>query len=298
MKINKCFLQTDYPSMAYRTPSGLPKGATVSSGGCGMVSVLNIMYNYVEKTSITITQMRDLAVNSGARYNGGTDIKTLLNACRSKWGGFTFEYTTSDSAMKAHVSKGGCAVMHTSGSTPLFSRSGHFVAACGISGGKIQVMDSFYYPGKWTENSTRKSHITTTSTKGVVYADYTTVAAACDYYYLVTKIAPKVTITDNVTARIAAGKSNDAVGIIYKGVTLEQLSDTDNWVQTVVWIAKKYCSIKNGKATAKDSVNFRASNGSDSVKLGVCAKGDTFSILEETDNWVKTSVWIAKKYIK
>lgn len=298
MKINKCFLQTDYPNMSYRTPSGLPRGATVSSGGCGMVSVLNIMYNYVGKTGITITQMRDLAVSSGARYNGGTDIKTLLNACKSKWGGFIFEYTTSDSAMKAHVSKGGCAVMHTSGSTPLFSRSGHFVAACGISGSKIQVMDSFYYAGKWTENSTRKAHIKTTSIKGVVCADYTTVAAACDYYYLVTKTTPKVATIDNVTARTAAGKSNDAIGSIDKGVTLELLSATENWVQISVWIAKKYCSTKNGTATIKESVNFRASNGSGSEKLGVGIKGATFSILDETDNWIKTSVWIAKKYTK
>lgn len=193
MAIKKCWLQTDYPNVAYTTANGLPKGATVSSGGCGIISALNILYNYLGKTSIGISDMVSIARSSGARYNGGTDIGTLLAACKKKWGGFDYYKVDSDTQMKIALEKGYWCVAHTPGTTSLFSGSGHFVAFYGIDGKYVQVMDSYWYANKWTQNTNRKQNIKLTGTKGVVLAKYSAVCPACDYYYVVQKIDSKKT---------------------------------------------------------------------------------------------------------
>ena len=39
--------QDKYPNTKYETKTGLPKGATIKSGGCGPTSVGNVLRNYV-----------------------------------------------------------------------------------------------------------------------------------------------------------------------------------------------------------------------------------------------------------
>lgn len=182
-------LQTNYPYTAYRDSSGRPYGATISSGGCCPTSVGNILRNLCSIREATTRNVCSLATTSGARYDGGTAPKTLLKAAKKKWGGFTYKYTTSDSQMKTHVKNGGMALAHTwggySGPMSLFSSGGHFIAMIDSDGSKMTVLDPYYTANKWTQNSYRRANVTQTSTKGMVYVNYSAVAAACDYYYLI-----------------------------------------------------------------------------------------------------------------
>jgi uncharacterized protein YraI len=185
-------LQTDYTSVPYRDKNGNPAGATIASGGCCPTSVGNILRNLCGISAATTRNMCTLATESGARYNGGTTAGTLLSAAKDKWGGFTYTYTTSASAMRAHVKAGGMAIAHTtgaySGARSLFSNSGHFVSIVGTNGSsQLTVADPYYYAGKWTANSVRRANVTTTNVRGKVYVKNAAVAAACNYYYLISR---------------------------------------------------------------------------------------------------------------
>ena len=78
--------QLQYSNVAYRTKNGKPKGATIKSGGCGPSSVRNLGNNLLGWKT-TIPAVAQIAVNCGARYDGGTTISTLLKAMQGKYGG-------------------------------------------------------------------------------------------------------------------------------------------------------------------------------------------------------------------
>ena len=184
-------LQTNYAGIPYRDKNGRPAGATIYSGGCCPTSVGNILRNLCGISQATTRNVCTLATQCGARYDGGTSVAPLLKAAKSKWGGFTYSYTTSDSAMLKHIKAGGMAVAHTtggrSGALSLFSNGGHFVAIMGTSGSKLVVADPYYYAGKWTANSVRRSCVTQTNVRGKIIVGSGPVGAACNYYYLVTR---------------------------------------------------------------------------------------------------------------
>lgn len=230
--------QDKYPNTKYQTKTGLPKGATIKSGGCGPTSVGNVLRNYVGISAATTKTVCALASSSGARYNGGTDVGKLLAAAKSKWGKFAYKKTVADSEMKSHVKNGGMAIAHTTGSYPLFSTSGHFVAVTGISGSTVTIMDPLYYAGKWTYNSTRRANIATTGTTGLVKVPYSAAAKAFDYYYLITADKPKQSET--------------------------------NWAKP----QRKNDAYRNGKTyhTTSD-LNLRAGAGTDQKSIKVLKKG-------------------------
>lgn len=183
-------IQTYYRHTTYTDQNGQPEGATISSGGCCPVSVGNILRNYCgieEATTLTLCRM---ATKCGARYNGGTHPRKLLQAAQDAWGGFTYQFTRSKRKLKEHIAAGGMALAHTpglyGGTTDLFADSGHYVAIIGQQDDtRLTVMDPFYLKGKWHENKTRKKHVTTTDTVGMVDIDTGAVTKACDYYYLI-----------------------------------------------------------------------------------------------------------------
>lgn len=192
--------QLQYTNIAYRTKSGLPKGATIASGGCGPSSVRN-MGNNLLGWNTTIPKVAQIAVDCGARYNGGTTISTLLAAMKKKYGGFTYEYTTSDSAAIAAVKAGAMAIIHTPGAVggtynKLLSTSGHFLCLAAVSGTTATIIDSCVTTGKWTANSVRKKYVTTTNQTGVVKCSTKALSAAVDYYYIVKRAETKNTEKD------------------------------------------------------------------------------------------------------
>lgn len=289
----KVRFQTDYPNNMYGT-------GTVYDSACGPSSLVNALLN-AGIADAGILDMCRFAVNAGARIpNVGTDMSVLIKAAARQYG-FEYKATSLNAELKAHLQAGGTAIMNQGSSYPVFSTGGHFVSAIDISGNMVTVADSYWNTTKYKTWPTHHS-LCTVVQKGIVQCSIETCGKATidrvPSYYLISKVDPTVTTTDSVTARTGAGKANAAVGTIDKGATLTVLDNTTNWIQTAVWIAKKYCTISGSKAKLTADVNARASNGTSSAKLGTLNKGVSLVVLEQTENWVKVPVWVAKKYTK
>ncbi|MGM9623451.1 MAG: S-layer homology domain-containing protein [Butyricicoccus porcorum] len=192
---------------------------TIGKSGCGPASVCNALKN-AGIADVSVPTMCALAVSCGARVDGGTVMATLLNACKSKYG-ITYKTTSKNADLTAHLKAGGTAVCWCGGGYPLFSDSGHFVAAVGLdNSGLIYVADSLYYSGKWSYNSTRKSQIKTTGTTGLVLCSITALGKATadrsPSYFLISKNS---TTTKQTTTTAITPKQEDDEMTYYKLLT-------------------------------------------------------------------------------
>lgn len=192
---------------------------TIGKSGCGPASVCNALKN-AGIADVSVPTMCALAVSCGARVDGGTVMATLLNACKNKYG-ITYTTTSKNAELTAHLKAGGTAVCWCGGEYPLFSNSGHFVAAVGLdSSGLVYVADSLYYSGKWSYNSTRKSQIKTTDTTGLVRCTITAMGKATadrsPSYFLVSKTS---TTTKQTTTTTTTPKQEDDDMTYYKLLT-------------------------------------------------------------------------------
>lgn len=274
-------------------------GNSVYNSACGPASLCNAL-RAAGIADVGLLTMCKLSVSCGARVDGGTDMQTLLKAASAKYG-FTYVTTSKNADLLAHLKAGGTAILHAGSSYKLFSNSGHFVSAVGVSGQTITVLDSYWYDGKYTSTNLRRDNVKVIA-KGVIQTTLTQCGKAtidrAPSYYLITKKPKTVKTTTRVNARSGAGVTKRKLGTINKGAKLTVLDETKSWIKTSVWIARKYCTIKDGKATTKTVVNAREYNHSLSGKVGTIRKGKTLTVLEMTENWVRVPVWAARKYTK
>lgn len=282
--------ETKYKSASYG-------GNTVYNSACGPASLCNAL-RAAGIADVDLLTMCKLSVSCGARVDGGTDMATLLKASADRYG-FTYRSTSKNAELLAHLKQGGTAILHAGSTYQLFSSSGHFVAAVGVSGQTVTVLDSYWYDGKYTATTLRKNNVKVIA-KGVIQTSLTqcgkaTIDRAPSYYLISRKT---VRTTKRVSARAGAGVTKRKLGTIDKGAKVTVLDETKNWIKTSVWIARKYCTVKDGKAVTKSVLNARASNSVKSDKVGTIRKGVALTVLETTNNWVKVPVWIAKKYTK
>ena len=194
--------QLQYSNVAYRTKSGKPKGATIKSGGCGPSSVRNLGNNLLGWKT-TIPAVAQIAVNCGARYDGGTTISTLLKAMQSKYGGFAYKYTTDDNAAFAAVKAGAMCIIHTAGAVggtynKLLSSAGHFMCLAAVDDSYGYIIDSCSYSGKWTAQSNRRKYCKLVQSDGLVRVTRAGIRSAIDYYYIVTKAKSSASGKDEV----------------------------------------------------------------------------------------------------
>lgn len=181
----KCYMQTgrSYSNNSYGT-------GTIGSSGCGPSALSNALRNAGIAT-VSVPTMCAYSVSVKARIpNAGTDMQILIKNAAKKWN-FTYKTTSKNAELIAHLKAGGTAVLHNGGGYPLFSNSGHFVAAIGISGDTIYIADSLYYTGKWTKYYCRRINIKTTKITGVVKTNITAIGKATadrsPSYYLISK---------------------------------------------------------------------------------------------------------------
>lgn len=198
---------------------------TIGSSACGPSALCNCLANG-GIADVSVPTMCKLAVSCGARQTGGTVESVLLKAAGSKYG-FTYKSTSKNAELLAHLKAGGTAVCYCGGNYPLFSTGGHYVAAVGVdSSGKVIIADSLYYSNKWTYNSTRRTQITTTGTRGLVKCSLTALGKATadrsPSYFLISKKAGAESTernTDDMTEaevrkiidKVATEKSKQAV---------------------------------------------------------------------------------------
>lgn len=194
--------QLQYSNVAYRTKSGKPKGATIKSGGCGPSSVRNLGNNLLGWKT-TIPAVAQIAVNCGARYDGGTTISTLLKAMQSKYDGFAYKYTTDDNAAFASVKSGAMCIIHTAGAVggtynKLLSSAGHFMCLAAVDDSYGYIIDSCSYSGKWTAQANRRKYCKLVQSDGLVRVTRAGIRSAIDYYYIVTKAKSSASGKDEV----------------------------------------------------------------------------------------------------
>lgn len=197
--------QLQYSNVAYRTKSGKPKGATIKSGGCGPSSVRNLGNNLLGWKT-TIPAVAKIAVNCGARYDGGTTISTLLKALQGKYGGFAYKYTTDDNAAFAAVKAGGMCIIHTGGAVggtynKLLSSGGHFMCLAAVDDNYGYIIDSCSYSRKWTAQANRRKYCKLMQSDGLVRVTRAGIKSAIDYYFIVTKNTTQQKPTNNTTAK-------------------------------------------------------------------------------------------------
>lgn len=191
-------LQTNYPNTSYNWVGG--SGKTIYTSGCCPSSLRNILVNLCG-TKTSIKEMCSLACACGARVDGGTIPSTLLSAAKKKYGGFVYEYTTSDSKARKHAATGGMCLCHTTGSNKVFSNSGHFVAMVAAASNRVTIIDPYIPSNKWSIYG-RESKVTTSSTKGVVYVSPATSDASFDYYYMISKASENHTNSTTKTEKV------------------------------------------------------------------------------------------------
>lgn len=270
-------------------------GNSVYNSACGPASLCNAL-RAAGIADVGLLTMCRLAVSCGARVDGGTDMAALLKAASERYG-FSFTATYKNADLRKHLQAGGTAILHAGSAYPLFSNGGHFVSAVSVSGDTITVLDSYWYDGKYTSTTLRRDNVKVVK-RGVIRTGLSQCGWATldrnPSYYLISR--KTVRTTKRVNARAGAGVTKKKLGTIEKGAKLTVLDETTNWIKTYVWIARKYCTIKDGKAVTKAVLNARASNSAESDKIGTIRKGMTMPVLETTENWVRVPVWAARKY--
>ena len=274
-------------------------GNSVYNSACGPASLCNAL-RAAGIADVDLLTMCRLAVSCGARVDGGTDMAALLKAAADRYG-FTYQPTSKNADLVAHLKAGGTAILHAGSAYPLFSSGGHFVAAAGVSGQTVTVLDSYWYDGKYTATTLRKNNVKVLA-KGAIQTSLTQCGKATidrsPSYYLITKKPKTVKTATKVNARSGARVTKRKLGTLDKGAKLTVLDETKSWIKTSVWIARKYCTVNGGKVTTNAVLNARASNSIRSDKLGTIRKGVTMTVLEMTENWVRVPVWVANKYTK
>jgi hypothetical protein len=248
--------QLQYSNVAYRTKSGKPKGATIKSGGCGPSSVRNLGNNLLGWKT-TIPAVAQIAVNCGARYDGGTTISTLLKAMQSKYGGFTYRYTTDDNAAFAAVKSGAMCIIHTAGAVggtynKLLSSAGHFMCLAAVDDNYGYIIDSCSYSGKWTAQANRRKYCKLVQSDGLVRVTRAGIKAAIDYYYIVSKSKSSASGKDEVDMTKSEVEKLIDSRVAAKLASLTDIAGTGD--NPSGWA-------KNATDWAKDAGIFAGSNG-------------------------------------
>ena len=115
-------------------------GNSVYNSACGPASLCNAL-RAAGIADVGLLTMCKLSVSCGARVDGGTEMQTLLKAASTKYG-FTYVSTSKNADLLAHLKAGGTAIMNQGSAYKVFANGGHFVAAVGVSGETVTVLDS------------------------------------------------------------------------------------------------------------------------------------------------------------
>ena len=122
---------------------------------------------------------------------------------QSKYGGFTYRYTTDDNAAFSAVKSGAMCIIHTAGAVggtynKLLSSTGHFMCLAAIDDSYGYIIDSCSYGGKWTAQANRRKYCKLVQSDGLVRVTRAGIRSAIDYYYIVTKSKISVSGKDEV----------------------------------------------------------------------------------------------------
>lgn len=154
--------QRDYPDVPFPTRTDKPddeygRNTTVASSACGVCAAMMVVDRLCVNVHFSLEDALQLAYDSGANHQTGTDYKQYGPAVAEK---FHLEYRTTDSVekMRECLRTGGCAVAlcgkrdDDPAFTPIFTYKGHYVTVISEErDGRFCILDPEYYDGKFEE---------------------------------------------------------------------------------------------------------------------------------------------------
>lgn len=221
---------------------------SVYNSGCGPAALCNVL-EALKLASVTVGEMCDFSVKVGARIpNVGTDMFDLLRGAAGIYG-FTYETTSSNAKLKEHLKNGGAAIINNGESYKLFSNGGHFVAAVGIEGDTVTIIDSYWYSGKYDQTELRRKNVKVVSRCIVKTTIEQCGKASIDRvpsYYLITKKIKKYKTKKEINVRALPDKNSIILKKLKKGTIVNKglLSPGENWMTyDRGWIATKHLEV-------------------------------------------------------
>lgn len=186
--------QRNYANIPYPAP-GYPD-ATVKTSGCGPVCMSMVVEN-LNAGSFPPEQSVALALSSGARVSGGTDLAALYRAASKRFPITMQETTSGGAAMSALRYENAIVVCNVKGDVGtykgLFSDSGHYVVACEIGEVYVTVLDPYLYPGKF-DTSARRGRAAVSG--NYVYCTPENLMQDTKRYFIFKKVAKNMTIAE------------------------------------------------------------------------------------------------------
>lgn len=187
---------------------------TAYNSACGPSALCNAL-SALGIAEVTIPTMCKFSEAHGARVEGGTAMRTLLDAAAPV---YRFEYRTTNknAELLEHLRSGGVAIMNQGSAYKVFSNGGHFVLARSVDQyDVVTVWDSYWTSTKYISWPTY--HANRTGTKGIVRATISKIGKATadrsPCYYLISKQEDDMTEREvrDIIAKVKAEEAQRSV---------------------------------------------------------------------------------------
>lgn len=142
-----------YPTDLNHPDSEFAVNGTVRRAGCGLCCAC-MMVDRLTEESFSLEACRDLAVETRANLEPGTDMEILAAALAQR---FDLSLTMTDdvSRLAACLREGGCGIINVGGDREghlgIFSHQGHFILAVSVCGEEFCLLDPSWTEDKYDE---------------------------------------------------------------------------------------------------------------------------------------------------
>ena len=226
---------------------------TIKSSGCGPTSAAMVVSSLRNNIVLPSTMAKDF-VASGFRTAGSGTSWSAFDWIASKYL-LKCKSTTDINEVINCLNSGGMCIASSRGSnTALFSTAGHILVLSGVRDGKIEIMDSALYNGKY-DLPHRKGKVTVEG--NYIYVAPANIIPEIRRYYCYTPIDTGKVITSNKTMRVinvdtrlrirkSPNINSEIVGYLNKDDVVTIYSKNDNWYNIGNgWVSGTYLADMN-----------------------------------------------------
>lgn len=149
------FESIPYPTDVSHPSSDMAVNGNVRRAGCGLCCAC-MMVDRLRTEELSLEECRDLAVQSKANLEPGTDMKILASVLAQR---FDLSVTMTDDVEQLAVClrEGGCGIVNVGGDhgdyRGVFSHQGHFILAVSVRQSEFCLLDP-----SWTEDKYNEPH--------------------------------------------------------------------------------------------------------------------------------------------
>lgn len=255
--------------------SKIDKTKTIGTSGCGITSPAMILSTILKK-DIFPPEIATFSLENGYREEGIGTSYALYPALAKKYN-VDFKKTNDINTLISLLKQGWLACMGcASGSTKIFSNSGHIIALMGITQeGKIIVHDPYLYKGKF-DKSYRSP-----------YVEY-----------------EKMDLINGMDILISPSKLNEQLNV-YGGYNCFKKKDSDTKNSSILIDNKKtegVAKLDTYKVNVSSTLRVRKEKNTQSLILGNLNNGEIIDVLETDKEWAtiyynSQIAYVSKQYL-